>query len=365
VINARTRRLAALAAVAVLTLLAAAPADAHFSRKKAIWGPVRVNGVSQFPIYRDLGVGIYQMELRWRAAAPTRPRNPVDPSDSAYRWPGEVDDALAEAAKYHMAVAIRLLDTPSWANGGRSFQWAPDHPRDFALFARAAARRYPQVRLWQIWGEPSRARSFQPLPRFESTGPRIYARMLDAAYVQLKRESRRNLVIGGNTFTTGEIAPLQYIKAMRLPGGRPPRMDLYGHNPFTRRAPDLRKKPLGFGYADFSDLDTLARYVDRYLGGRRGRRRKRIKLFLSEFTAPTDHANQEFNFWVTRATQARWLKAALRITNRWSRIYALGWYTLYDAPPNGPNGTHGSESEHGLLDWQGRKKPSYFVFRRG
>jgi hypothetical protein len=201
------------------------------------------------------------------------------------------------------------------------------------------------------------------LPRFEATGPRLYARLLDASYGQLKRQSRRNLVIGGNTFTTGEVAPLQYIKAMRLPGGRPPRLDLYGHNPFTRRAPDLRKRPLGFGYADFSDLDTLSRYVDRYLG--RPRRRRRIRLFLSEFTAPTDHPSYEFNFWVTRATQAKWLKAALRISNRWSRIYTLGWFTLYDDAPRGPNGTQGDAANHGLLDWEGRKKPAYSVFKGG
>jgi hypothetical protein len=50
-----------------------------------------------------------------------------------------------------------------------------------------------------------------------------------------------------------------------------------------------------------------------------------IRLFLAEFTLPTDHANHEFNFWVTRKVQANWLAAALRITRRWSRIYALGW----------------------------------------
>jgi hypothetical protein len=53
----------ALAAIAGLAI--AAVADAAPSRKKAIWGPVRVDGVSQFPIYRDLGAGIYQMELHW------------------------------------------------------------------------------------------------------------------------------------------------------------------------------------------------------------------------------------------------------------------------------------------------------------
>jgi hypothetical protein len=169
-------------------------------------------------------------------------------------------------------------------------------------------------------------------------------------------------VIGGNTFTTGDVPPKKFIRSMKLPGGKPPRMDMYGHNPFTKREPDLRKPPLPYGYADFSDLDTLAKWVDRYL---KRSKRKKIKLYLSEFTAPTDHANYEFDFYVTRETQARWLKKALRITRRWNRIYTLGWIHLYDQPPRGANGSHGDEVHGGLLDHRGRRKPSYYAYKRG
>jgi hypothetical protein len=341
-----------------LTACFTAPADGRYSRKKALWGPTAVGGVSQFPIYRELGVGIYQMALAWNRVAPTRPRRPSNPRDAAYRWPEEVDFAIREGSRYGMRVSLTLTRAPRWANGGRSPEWAPRRPSDFAGFARAASRRYPRVRLWQIWGEPSRQRNFKPMPRFEATGPRRYARILDAAYSSLKRQSRRNLVIGGNTFTTGDVTPRQFIESMRLPSGRPPRMDLYGHNPFTARAPALRKPPLGHGYADFSDLDTLARWIDRNL---RRPRVRRIKLFLSEFTVPTDHPNHEFNFWVTREVQARWLRAALRITHRWRRIYALGWIGLYDEAPR-PDGL---EVNRGLLTYTGEKKPAYSVFRRG
>ncbi len=351
-------RLSAAAVVLLACLLAAAPAEARFSRKKAIWGPAQVNGVSQFPIYRDLGAGLYQMELSWRKVAPTRPRHPTDPADPAYRWPTEVDYAIRQARKYGIRVVLQISRTPGWANGGRSFAWAPKRPRDLGRFARAASRRYPRVRHWMIWGEPSRKVNFRPLPRFECTGPRRYARMLDASYVQLKRQNRRNLVIGGNTFTTGDVAPRQWIKCMAYRHRTRPRFDLYGHNPFTRRRPNLHKRPLGFGYADFSDLDTLARWLDRYLGRRRGHR---IKLFLSEFTLPTDHANYEFNFWVDRSVQASWLRSALRITRRWSRIYSLGWLELYDEKAR----PKGDEVNHGLIDIHGHKKPSYRAFKRG
>lgn len=324
--------------------------------------------MSQFPVYDDLGVGIYQTQVRWNEAAPTRPNTPTDPGDPAYRWSAEIDYAIAEARRYGISVSIQLFGAPGWANGGRSPRWAPKKPSDFADFAVAAARRYPDVDLWMIWGEPSRQANFMPLALqrrgtalsgSERRGPRLYARILDAAYEALKSVSRREVVIGGNTFTTGDISVQSFIKAMKLRNGRPPRMDLYGHNPFTARGPDLRKPPLGFGFADFSDLDTLARWVDRYLARPRGKRR--LRFFLSEFFLPTDHPNHEFNFYVSRRTAANWLASALRISRGWSRIYTLGWLGLYDDPRT----PAGDEVNRGLIDQDGRRKPAYFVYRRG
>jgi hypothetical protein len=136
-------------------------------------------------------------------------------------------------------------------------------------------------------------------------------------------------------------------------------MDMYGHNPFTLRKPDLRKRPLGHGFADFSDLDTLGGWLDRYLARRRGK--PPLRIFLSEFLVPTDQPSHEFNFHVDRATQAAWLKAALDITRRWSRIYTLGWYSLYDEAPN----AGGNETHFGLIDGAGTRKPAYYVYKRG
>jgi hypothetical protein len=62
-----------LVLAAVMGLVVPAAADAAPSRKKAIWDPVRVDGVSQFPIYRDLGAGIYQIKMNWRSVARSRP----------------------------------------------------------------------------------------------------------------------------------------------------------------------------------------------------------------------------------------------------------------------------------------------------
>ena len=363
------RRLLILIALAAACAAAApARAAAAVTLKKSMWGPASVAGASQFPVYADLGVGLWQQNLSWRATAPRRPADPSDPADPAYAWPAGLDAAIADAARHGIEVSLLVMRTPAWANGGRSGRWAPDRPRDFARFLAAASRRYPAVRHWMIWGEPTKAANFQPLRDDRGRrlrgrglrGPHIYARMLDAAYVALKGVSPRNLVIGGNTFTVGTVTPRRFIQALRLPSGRPPRMDLWGHNPFSLRRPVLAQPPLGRGFADFGDLDTLARWLDRNMRGARPGGR-RLRLFLSEMSIPTDHRNFEFNFWVTRAVQARWITDALQATRAWRRIYTFGYLGLYDDPLL----ADGLQVERGLIARDGARKPAYDAFKRG
>ena len=357
-----------LLAFLLLGVLMAPTSDAAVTRRKAIWGPLEVGGVSQFPMYASLGVGIYQADLTWSAVALRRPDHPQDPTDPAYSWPAELDFAVREGARYGIGVSVRVMGSPAWANGFRAPRWAPTNPSDYADFITASAKRYPGIRHWLIWTEPTKSENFQPLSAdggrrlrgYQLRGPRRYAQILDAAYGALKRVNPRNLVIGGNTFTVGTVSPLRWIQALRLPNGRAPRMDLYGHNPFSVRRPVLSKRPLGRGSADFGDLDTLTGWLDHYLKGSRPDGKK-LRLFLSEYSLPTDHENFEFNFYVSRATQARWLKDALRVTRRWRRIYSLGYLGLYDSPLRPDN----RQVEHGLLDREGGQKPAFEVFRQG
>ena len=67
--------------VCLLIALAIVPAAAaEPTRKKSIWGPIERNGVSQFPIYRELGVGIIQtaVALEHSRSQPA-PRSPPIP----------------------------------------------------------------------------------------------------------------------------------------------------------------------------------------------------------------------------------------------------------------------------------------------
>jgi hypothetical protein len=350
------RRAAIVALLAALSMLLAPAGASAFS--KAIWGSLTYNGVDQFPLYHQLGVKIYEATLSWEQVSPTRPAHPTSPNDSAYRWPDDLTRAVAEARAYHMQVLLQITGAPRWANGGHSNSaWAPKNPQDFANFASAAAKRYPAVKLWMIWGEPTRKGNFYPikaalpgeiLSGSQLTGPHLYARIVDAAYGALKSVNRHNVVIGGSTYTTGVVDPLQWIANLKLPNGKPPRMDMYAHNPFTYQQPSFTAAASPFDEVQFSDLHELAGWVDKYL--RRG-----MRLFLSEFTIPTQ-ADAEFNFYVDPSVAGQWVADILRLSRSYQRIYALGWINVYDAPPR---------SYGGLLTTAGQPKPSFYAFEHG
>lgn len=345
-------------ALALLFTLGATTANAEL---KAIWGPAIVDGVSRFPIYEELGVKICEEKLFWSATASRRPSNPRNPGDPAYAWPAGVTEAVAEAQRHHVQVALQIIGAPTWANGGKPWRWAPLHPQDYADFAIAASRRYPSVHLWMIWGEPTRTDNFEPLDpvkpfakpnAHQRSAPHRYARLLDAAYGALKSVRPSNVVIGGMTFSGGEISTQQWIENLRLPDGRPPRLDMYGHNPFTAREPNLADPPTPDQSIGFPDLGRLIPLVDRYLGRPDN---PHPKLFLSEWTIPTK-PNKEFGYWAEPLVQARWITVGLRIASRLPSIYAVGWIHLYDEPP---------ASYGGLIETDGVKKPGFFAWQAG
>ena len=334
-----------------MVALGFAPAPPAMAAEKAIWGPVTLpNGASAFPVYRKLGVDTFQIQLSFESAAPTRPARPRDPSDPAYAWPRELSQAVRAAKRRHMKVAILVNRSPGWANGGRDGIWAP-RPASFRDFLTAASRRYPSVRRWMIWGEPNRGDRFQPNGLHSRTAPRAYARILDAAYVGLKRASRRNIVIGGMTWTGGDTRPAYFLRWLRLPNGRRPRLDWYGHNPFPFREPRLSTPVLAGGWRDISDMDVFSREVAHAFPGS-------PRLWLSEFTVVSDRQSNVFQIFKSRQEQATWLAAAFRIANRVRAVAGIGWLSLLDQEP-----APGS-ANWGLMTYDGRRKPAFEAYRR-
>lgn len=360
---------AACGSVGVVASVAtpAAAATVRPSALKGVWGPTAGADAAR---YLDQAVGLgaqrYYTTLRWSDLSTGRPAHPGDPQDPTLHWPASMDDALAAARARGIRVVVNVTTAPAWASGAGDAITPPRDPRTFAAFVAAASKRYPGVVGWQIWSEPTKPQNWSGLPTpasptaplnaAERRAPVLYARMLDASYAALRRVDPGDLVIGGNTWTAGQISPLQWIRAMRLPDGSPPRMSVYGHNPFSARGARTADGPLVPGYADISDTDDLLTWLDRWQ--RRGGRR--LPVLFSEFTIPTDRPSSEFNFYVPRATQSRWTTAALRLVRRERRLAGIAWVGLFDTPAG-----DGGEHTTGLLDAAGVPKPAYAAFAKG
>jgi hypothetical protein len=374
------RRPVLLLGLTATMMLAAVPAAG--AAVKSIWGPSTLpvgnancpsgpDPCSAFPIYAQLGAKNYQMQVPWDRAAPTRPANPRDPNDPAYKWTSSADSAIQQAAQNGMSVAILVQGTPAWANGGKGRQWVPDNLQDYADFMYAISRRYPTVHHWMIWGEPEYGINFQPMPPNSPVGPRVYASLLDAAYAALKQANPANLVIGGMTLNGGgPVSTPDFVRWLRVGKGkkkRPPRMDLWGHNPFEFRYPNIKKKPIG-KFRGLDDVDTLYREIQRAYGvGTKGKGKKAVaarkglkppKLWLSEWTILSEQSPNLFGgFHVTPAQQAAYITAAYRMVQKLKYVKALGWYRLDDEPNTGQIG-----AAWGLLTGDGARKPSFDAY---
>jgi hypothetical protein len=178
--------------------------------------------------------------------------------------------------------------------------------------------------------------------------------MLNDAYGTLKAVSRKNVVIGGSTFTTGQIDTLQWLQNLKLPNGRRPRIDMWAHNPFSYQPPSFSASPSPFDEVQFSDLPKLEQRLKKAF-------HKTLPLFLSEFEIPT-HTDDTFNFWVDPALAATWVTDALRLSRTTKYIYSLGWINVFDDPP-GPDGV--PDEAGGLIYANGRPKPDFYAFKNG
>jgi hypothetical protein len=321
-------------------------------------GAIR-RGRTIFPELRALGARVWSGGLSWASVAPTRPTNPLSPDDPAYKWPKSLERNLAAARANRIEPVLNVSRFPSWSNGGRDTAWAPTRPQDYANFMAAAVTKYPQVRRWIIVSEPGSFYNFRPQGGNGRTAPRLYARLLDAAYGAMHRVRKNVVVIGGGVHPYGlndghTTAPDTFIANMVLPNGRRPRLDLFAINPYTERPLDL-KLPKRALRVDFDDLDWLKGRLDRLWPGRH------LKIFVDEFGWNTEHEALGWLYYVSRKKQAANLRKAYALAAKVGRIDTMCWYLLYDLPPKRTS-TQWLNWTSGLRTRDGVKKAAWHTY---
>lgn len=332
----------------------------------------------------DAGAQIARIAVNWSALAPTRPANPADPGDGAYDFAG-IDDAVAGASANGLKVVLTFTGAPAWAEGpGRpagmpAGSWRPD-PGQVRAFAEALARRYsgsyeqlPRVRHYQVWNEPNLNTYLSPQYSGKKlVSPRLYVKLLNAAYAGIKAVSKRNVVISAGTAPFGDRAggnrmrPLLFWrKALCVKHRRRPqptscrnraRFDVLAHNPInpidgpgtSAAADDDITVP------DMSRLKRLLRAAER--GGNVGGPR-RHRLWATELWWETDPPEPRG---VSPRTQARRIEEGMYLLWKQgvSTVIVIGIRdTVYDGQPGS------STLQSGLYFNDGRAKPALRAFR--
>lgn len=239
--------------------------------------------------------------------------------------------------------------------------WVARRPKDFADFMAAAVKRYPQARRWIVFSEPTSYTNLRPQGEGGRRSPRLYARLLDAAYGAMHAARRDVVVIGGNIHPAGSnddttTAPDRFLRYMVLPSGRRPRLDVFGVNPYTERRINMAL-PHRPGRVDINDLDWLVRQIDRYWP------RRKLKLFVDEFGWNTEHEAIGWLYVVSRQQQAADLTKAYASAAKLGRVDSLCWYQLYDERPRREHGRWQNWTS-GLRRYSGARKPSWLAFKR-
>jgi hypothetical protein len=240
---------------------------------------------------------------------------------------------------------LTIWGTPPWANGWQKPNWAPQSPSALALFATAAAKRYPWVHKWEIWNEPNQLGGLNP------NSPRLYVeRLLNPAVAALHAADPANVVAGGATSpraTQTALSAVTFMRGMRRAGAK---FDVYSHHPyprwFRRNRPETPLQTLPCTrWLTMASLQCLLRNVTLNFGPKH--------IWLTEYAYKTNPPDRHRG--VAPRLQARYLAEAARRVYQAPRVDLLINFLIRDEPVVG-------RWASGFFTAGELVKPSFFSF---
>ncbi len=305
---------------------------------------------------------VTRVDALWRNIAPTRPRNPADPDDPAYRWE-RLDAVLRGLALRDITTIITTYTAPAWATNSPDAVRGEVNPiapraRDFAAFMAALAARYsgrhrdedgrrlPQVRHLELWNEPNLQAFLAPQvlngKRFALTR---YLQMIRLAYPRIKQVHPDSIVlvgVGGPRSSTSDrgTGSREWMNRILASGVD---FDGYSQHYYPAKGPTVRTRAFPAWHTIGQAIEALDRYPKH-----RGK-----PYYVTEAgytTLPTPRRTVLF----TEAEQAQYLRQILRNrVVRSDRVPVVMWFNLQDQ----------QEWPGGLLRSDGSARPSWSVFR--
>jgi hypothetical protein len=334
-----------------------------------------------FPLLREMNTKLLRADLWWggpNGVARTRPQNPTDPADPAYKW-DTYDRTALYAKRFGVEAIFSIIGTPNWANRGKGWNVAPTDAADLQAFAQAAARRYngkgrlpngqriPRVKLWMVWNEPNNPVFLKP--QWERVGgtsqirsARDYAAMCNAVVAGIRRGQGGTKIACGvtgprgnnnpNTFRAS-VSPLAFLEAMKKAGARG--FNAIAHHPYYGKRSETPDTPPPQGKrgqpptaVTLGNFDLLVAAIDRLYG-------KRMRIWVTEYGYQTNPPDRLFG--VTQSQQAEYMQQAWEILLDHPRVDIFIWFLLQDEPR-----IEGWQS--GLYTVKGKRKIAREVFEQ-
>ena len=313
---------------------------------------------------RGANATIVRTLVDWSKTAPTKPANPSNSFDPAYRF-SDIDELVRNAQARGLEVLITIWGTPKWANGGKTPNVVPTRSSDMTAFARAVASRYsgrfagyPFVGHYSVWNE-SNLQLFLS-PQFDaagrSVGPRLYAKLYAAAYAGIKAGNPRAKVAIGSTSSHGRDKKLNGKSDTHSPGrfaqlvaAANPRLkfDAWAQHPYPTPQNLKPTQKVKWPNVTLSSLARFEQSLDTWF------KRKGIRVWLTEFGYETKQDGEPKG--VTRAQQAAYTTQALALAKKDPRVDMFVWFIFRDDET--------SAWQSGVQTRTGAPKPALARFR--
>jgi hypothetical protein len=305
------------------------------------------------------GATIIHTTANWALMAPTRPANPANGDDPAYRL-ADLDELVEKAGLYGLRVMIDITSTPKWANGGKTPNYAPLHPADLTTFARMLATRYDgrpgskgSVSLYAVWNEPNLQQFLRPqFVGKKIVSPAVYAKIYRAAYAGIKAGNPSAKVAIGETSAQGRdkpttsssqtVAPGTFAKLLGQQKGL--RFDAWAHHPYPTARNAKPTEKVRYPNVTLEQLPNFEKTL-------RAAFHREVPIWITEYGHET---KPEEPHGVTRSLQAAYAKQALTIARNDPDVQMFCWFTFRDSA--------GNPWQSGLEAASGVPKPSYAAF---